>query len=289
MNGLRFKYFLELSKIRMIPMVLITVTYGFFLSGVGSSDVSNLLNTLIGIALVAAGSSALNNYLEKDTDARMVRTRGRVLPSGKVSPLSALIFGVMSVLAGVFLLIIQVNLLTAFLLLLASFLYVLVYTPMKRWSWWNTFVGAVPGAIPPLAGWAAATGEIGPGAWILFFILFTWQHPHFYAIAIMHARDYKRANLKMLPVIEKDRRWTYRQIVVYSILLILVSLLPTTIGLTGSVYLVGALLLGIFMFLAGIRLCLEKTDLQARRLFRASLVYLPVLLVLLMVDFGFLQ
>lgn len=289
MNGqIKIKHILELSKARMIPMVLVSAALGFFLSGAGLSSWFVFLLTCAGLSLVAGGSAALNNYLEKDVDARMERTKHRVLPSGKMDPLFALIYGVTTILLGVFLLVWKVNLLCGFLLLLASFLYVLVYTPMKRWSWWNTFVGAIPGAIPPLVGWAAGAGELGLGAWILFFILFTWQHPHFYAIALMHAEDYRRADLKMLPVVKEDPRVTYCHIVVYTVLLIFVSTLPTSLGMMSPVYFMGAGVLGFYFLVQGVRLWVVKTQTQARSLFRTSLVYLPVLFVLIVIDRGFM-
>lgn len=280
---------LELSKARMVPMVLVTAGYGFFLSGQALSSLSLLIWTVLGLSLVSAGSAALNNYLERDTDGLMVRTKNRVLPRGMMTPLFALIYGITSVLAGVFITVFRVNLLSGFLLLLAAFLYVLVYTPMKRWSWWNTFVGAIPGAIPPMVGWTAATGELGLGAWILFFILFTWQHPHFYAIAVMYEDDYRRGGFKMLPVIDAGYKRTVRHVIVYSILLLLVSILPFVTGMSGNFYLVGAILSGVLFLACGILFSFSKTLLSARHLFRASLIYLPILLLLFAIDFGLLM
>ncbi len=283
------KSYLELSKVRMIPMVLVVATYGFFLAGAGRHDLKTLIYTLIGMSFVSAGSGALNNFLEIESDTKMRRTQNRVLPSGKISPLHALVFGMNAVMFGVFVLVMKVNLLTGFLLLVAAFLYVLVYTPMKRWSTWNTFVGAIPGAIPAMAGWTAATGQIEAGAWVLFLILFTWQHPHFYAIAILHEEDYRLGGHMMLPVVEPDRISTNRQIIVYSILLILVSMFPVSLGLMTGFYLIGALILGISMLAAGVLLCWTKEVAEARTLFKTSLVYLPALLLVIMIDFGWLQ
>lgn len=270
----------------MVPMVVVVAIYGFFLGKAPETPLDLLFLSLFGMSLVSLGSASLNNYLEKDVDAQMERTKGRPLPTGRISPKAALVYGISMVITGVFVLVFWVNLLTGFLLLLASFLYVLVYTPLKRWSTWNTFVGAIPGAIPAMAGWAAATGEVGAGAWILFFILFTWQHPHFYAIAIMYEDDYRRGGFKMLPVVEPDHKSTYRQIIVYSILLLLVSVLPYSLGLMGSTYLVGAILLGVMMLVAGMVLIASKTLVDARKLFHASLIYLPGLLLLIVVDFS---
>lgn len=279
--------FLELSKIRMVPMVLVTAAYGYFLGNRGQFFYSDLFWLFLGMALVSAGSAALNNYQEKDYDALMPRTQNRVLPQGQILPSTALIYGVSSVITGVFILVWQVNLLTGFLLLLASFLYVLVYTPMKRWSTWNTFVGAIPGAIPPLAGWAAATGSIGLGGIVLFAILFTWQHPHFFAIALMYREDYQAGGFKMLPVVDEKGLRTSRQILVYSVLMILVSLLPTALGLTGPVYFVGALLAGLGFLFFGLWLVRNYDYGHAKKLFHSSLVYLPLIFVLILFDLGF--
>jgi len=226
----------------------------------------------------------LNNYLERDLDAKMVRTRGRALPAGLVEPYRALTFGVGLVLFGVLLLAWKVNLLTGFLVLLAGFLYVLVYTPLKRITWLNTSFGAIPGAIPPIAGWVAATDRLDPGAWVLFAILFAWQHPHFYAIAWIFREDYRAAGFKMLPVVEPSGKRMFRQTIVFSILLLAVSLLPTVVGVTGKPYFCGALLGGVFILLVAIRFARERELADARRLLKATILYLPALLLLIMLD-----
>ena len=179
-----------------------------------------------------------------------------------------------------------VNLLTAFLVLLAAFLYVIVYTPMKRMTAFNTNIGAIPGAIPPMCGWAAATGHLDAGGWILFAILFAWQHPHFYAIAWMFKDDYRNAGFKMLPVVEPSGTTTFRLTLLFSAVLLGVSLLPGAIGMTGRVYFTGALLMGLGLFAIGVLLARTKTFVDARRLLRASVVYLPLLLLLIIVDAG---
>lgn len=279
------KNYAELSKVRMIPMVLITAVFGFVLASKGSLDWTQLLLSLIGMSFVSAGSATLNNYIERDTDKLMNRTKNRVLPSGVISASSALTYGIVSVLLGVFILAIQVNILTGFLLLLASFLYVLVYTPMKRQTWLNTFVGAFPGAVPPLAGWTAATGQIEWGGVVLFLILFTWQHPHFYAIALMHREDYKRGGFEMLPLIKDGLKKTFRQTLVYTVLMILVSVLPTVIGLSGWIYFAGAFMMGLYFFSHAVDLCLQPIDsFSPNQLFKASLVYLPALLFFIVLD-----
>jgi protoheme IX farnesyltransferase len=267
-------------------MVLVTTTIGFFLAAKSIHPFLTLLMTLLGVGCATGGSSALNNYLERDVDGKMERTRHRVLPSGIIQPSNALAFGISLVLLGLLVLIWAVNLLTAFLVLLASFLYVLVYTPMKRLTWLNTNFGAIPGAIPPMCGWAAAHGRLDPGAWVLFFILFAWQHPHFYAIAWMFRDDYRNAGFKMLPVVDPSGASTFRQTLFFAVLLIGVSVLPTMIGMTGKVYCVGALVMGLALLMVGALFTHTKSFLGARRLLRASIVYLPLLLLLIIVDAG---
>jgi protoheme IX farnesyltransferase len=191
------------------------------------------------------------------------------------------------VLAGLFILIWTVNLLTGFLVLLAAFLYVLVYTPMKRLTWLNTTFGAIPGAIPPLCGWAAASGNLSAGAWVLFLILFAWQHPHFYSIAWMFKDDYRSAGFKMLPVVDPCGTSTFRQTIFFAVLLIGASILPTFIGMTGSVYGAGATLMGLGLLTVSAMFACHKSVADARRLLRASVVYLPLLLILIIVDAGF--
>jgi protoheme IX farnesyltransferase len=188
------------------------------------------------------------------------------------------------VLAGVLLLALKVNLLTGFLVLLAAFLYVLVYTPMKRLTWVNTSMGAIPGAIPPMAGWAAARGEVGLGAWVVFAILFLWQHPHFYAIAWMYRDDYRRGGFKMLPVLDPDGRRTFRHIAISSALLSLVSVLPSVLGQTGWIYAAGSVIIGVALFLVGRTLAATGAHADARRLLKASVIYLPTWLLLTVVD-----
>lgn len=279
--------YLELTKPRILTMVLVTTTLGFFLGGRGIHSTPALLFLLLGVALVCAGSAALNHYLERDVDSKMARTRHRPLPTGIIQPADALGFGIILILGGVFILWCKVNLLTAFLSLLSAFLYVLVYTPMKRISWLNTSIGAIPGALPPMGGWAAATGEVSLGAWVLFAILFAWQHPHFYAIAWMFKEDYQRGGLKMLPVVQPSGQATFLQIIVFSLLLIPISLLPAILGISGNFYFWGALVLGILMLGFGGILALSKSVADARKLLKASVVYLPLLLLLIILDVKF--
>ena len=277
----------ELTKPRITALVLITTSLGFFLGGMGIHSYILFSLTLLGTALVVGGSGALNHYLERDVDRLMERTRHRPLPAGQVRPSTVLSYGFCLVLAGVLILLSSAGLLTAFLALLSSFLYVVIYTPIKRLTWLNTSLGAIPGALPPVGGWAAATGELDWGAWALFLILFTWQHPHFYSIAWIFREDYTRGGFRMLPVVEPDGRSTCRQIIGFSILLILASSLPTFLGLTGWVYLAGAVLLGSGLLAVGVLLARSRSNLDARRLLRASVVYLPLLLLLSVVDVTF--
>jgi protoheme IX farnesyltransferase len=279
--------YIELTKPRILSMVLVTTTIGYFLAARGIHPLGTLFLTLLGVGCATGGSAALNNYLERDVDGKMVRTRDRALPAGLIQPANALAFGISLVLFGLFILVWAVNLLTGFLVLLAAFLYVLIYTPMKRLTWLNTTFGAIPGAIPPLCGWAAATGRLDAGAWVLFLILFAWQHPHFYAIAWMFKDDYRDAGFKMLPVVDPSGVSTFRQTILFAILLVGVSVLPTMIGMTGRVYCIGALTMGLALLVVGVLFTRSKSFLDARRLLKASVIYLPLLLLLIIIDAGF--
>ena len=276
--------YFELTKPRIVTMVLVTTALGFFVGGHGIDSPLILVMTLLGTALSAGGAGVLNHYLERDVDAVMRRTRDRPLPAGKVSPAAALSLGFAMILAGQGVLVLTVNLLTAWLALITAFLYVVIYTPMKRTTWLNTSLGSIPGALPPVGGWAAATGHLDTGAWVLFAILFAWQHPHFYAIAWIFREDYRRGGFKMLPVLEEDGGRTCRHILAFSVLLIAVSILPTLLGTSGILYLVGALILGAGMLAAGVSLTLTRSTLDACRLLRASVIYLPLLLILTVID-----
>jgi protoheme IX farnesyltransferase len=204
-----------------------------------------------------------------------------------IEPFRALMFGVTLVLVGVLLLVWTANLLAGFLVLLAAFLYVLVYTPLKRITWLNTTFGAIPGAIPPMAGWAAATGNVGAGAWALFAILFTWQHPHFFAIAWIFRDDYRAAGFQMLPTIEPSGIRTVRLTIIFSLILVGVSLVPTLIGMTGGTYFCGTLLIGLLMLVAALGFARDRSLGNARRLLKASVLYLPLLLGFILLDATF--
>ncbi len=276
--------YFELTKPRIVTRVLVTTALSFFVGGRGVDAPLRLALTLLGTALSAGGSGVLNHYLERDVDAIMRRTRSRPLPMGQVTPAAALSLGFALILAGQVVLVLGANLMTAWLALLTAFLYVVIYTPLKRSTWLNTSLGSIPGALPPVGGWAAATGQLDMGAWVLFAILFAWQHPHFYAIAWIFREDYRRGGFKMLPVLEEDGRRTCRHILAFSVLLITVSILPSLTGTAGTLYLVGTLILGAGMLAAGVSLTLTRTIPDARRLLRASVIYLPLLLILTVID-----
>ncbi len=282
-----FAAYLELTKPRIGMMVIITAALGYYLSTLAAHEFHGWMHfviTMLGIGLSGSGASVLNQYLERDIDARMDRTRNRPLPSGQISPGAALYFGVALALGGCLLLAWQINLLAAFLTLQSAFLYVLVYTPMKRLTWWNTSVGAVPGALPPLIGWAAASGSLGLGGWILFAVLYIWQHPHFFAIAWMYREDYARGGLKMLPVVQPDGKNMFAQVILFSVILIPVSLMPWLAALAGWTYFTIAMLLGLMMLGTGIVFAARQDKRAARRVLHASLLYLPGLLIAVIID-----
>ena len=244
MNKQLLNAYIELTKPSIMMLVLVATALGFYFGDGGIHHPWVLFYTLLGACLTCAGAGTLNHYIERDVDALMNRTKNRPLPSGLIPPADALAFGVSLILIGLIVLCVKVNLLTGFLSLLTAFLYIVVYTPMKRMSWLNTTIGAIPGAIPPMGGWAAARGELGIEAWVLFLILFAWQHPHFYSIAWMFKEDYKKAGFKMLPVVYPDSRFTLAQIMAFTFLLVGFSLVPSMIGMSGKIYFWGALFLG---------------------------------------------
>jgi len=276
--------YLELTKPGIVRLVLVTTTVGYALGGSGITRWPLLLLTLLGTALGSAGAFVLNHYAERVPDGLMERTRNRPLPLGTVPPRHALIFGVLLVAVGTGTLYFGVNALSAGLVLFTAVLYVAVYTPMKRFSWWNTPVGAIPGAMPPMVGWAASTDHIDAGAWILFLILFLWQHPHFYALAWMYREDYERGGFKMLPVVDPDGKSTFRHSLVAAILLTPVSVWPTFVHMCGPVYFWGALLLGLLFLAVCVRWRITKTIKDARIVFIYSIIYWFLLFVLIVLD-----
>ena len=283
-QGALFRDLIELTKPRITTMVVLTAGIGLLLASGGEATLALVIHTLVGTGLVAAGSSALNQVLERDLDALMQRTAQRPLPSGRMHPDAALLFGVALSIVGLIELTVFVNLLTALLGTLALASYVFLYTPLKRVSSLATVIGAIPGAIPPLMGWTAVTNEIGLGAWVLFGILFLWQLPHFLAIAWMCRDDYARAGLPMLPVVEPDGRSTARQMVLWGAALLPVSLLPTVLGLTGITYFLGTLALGCFFLAVCVAFALSFSTQAARRVLLVSVLYLPAVLAVMVLD-----
>ncbi len=262
-------------------MALITVGVGFYMASQSVMDFRLLGSVLLGSLLVGGGSSALNQYLERDLDLLMLRTKARPLPAGRVAPASALIFGVATATLGAAILVLFTNLLTAFLAVSLLISYIFVYTPLKRKTPLCTLIGAVPGALPPLIGWAAATGTLSAGAWSLFGILFFWQLPHFFSFAWFYRDDFARAGFKMLPVLDPTGERTSKNILATLVLLIAASSLPTVLAMTGWYYFAGSLIVGgIFLALA-LPIVINKSMLTAKRIFHVSLIYLPVLLAML--------
>jgi protoheme IX farnesyltransferase len=273
----RLGAYAELTKPRITFLIVLTSAAGFCLGSKGSFDYLQLFNSLFGIALLSSGIAALNQYMERGLDARMRRTLTRPLPAGKLNASHALAFGLaLTVFAEIYLAVF-VNLLTAAFGVTVIVGYLLCYTPLKTRSSLSTVVGAFPGAMPPLMGWTAATGMVGAEAWALFAILFAWQFPHFLAIAWMYREDYARAGILMLPVVEPQCRITSQQIVIWSLLLVPVSLFPALLGMTGAVYFYGAFVLGILFLGTSIHAAVAHTRQGARRLLLASVLYLPVL------------
>lgn len=279
-----FADYLELTKPRITLLVVLTAAAGFCLASRPSVDLIELLNMAVGIALLSSGISTLNQWMERESDKLMHRTESRPLPAGRLASVRALIFGlVLSAVATLYLWFL-INPLTAVLGAITFASYLLLYTPLKTRTTLSTVIGAFPGAMPPLIGWVSAAGELTVEAWILFAILFLWQFPHFLAIAWMYREDYGRAGIKMLPVVEPEGRVTGQQIVVYTLMLLPVSLLPFAIHLAGAVYLVGAIILGLVFLYYSVRAAVSKTTWQARRLLLASVLYLPVLFALMVLN-----
>ena len=276
----------ELSKLNILSLVLVATFLGFYLGSNGEMDYIKLLLTLLGTALTAAGSGSLNHYLERDADKKMDRTRNRPLPSGTLTPLFAVLYGMAFVVVGSVTLAYFVNLLTGFLSLLTAFLYIVVYTPLKKITWLNTSIGSIPGAIPIIGGWTAASNSISPMALVLFGIMYLWQHPHFYAIAWLCKNDYAKANFKMLPVIEESGSRTMRQIFWHLLLMIPLSFLPVIQGNLGIIYLVGVTIITFIFFLSALPLAKDRSNKSALLLLKASVLYLPVLLFIIIIDKG---
>ncbi len=280
----RLAAYLELTKPRITFLIVLTSAAGFALASPGRVNFIGLVSAMFGIALLSSGIATLNQYMERDLDGLMKRTAERPLPSGKLVPWEALVFGAGLTIAAEMYLAVFVNPLSALLGLTVIAGYLFAYTPLKTRTTLSTMVGAFPGAVPPLIGWTAARGDLSLEAWVLFAILFLWQFPHFLAIAWMYREDYGRAGILMLPVVEPDGRVTAQQIVVYTLMLLPVSLLPTVLGISGKIYLFGAVVLGLLFLFSSVRAALSKSKQQARRLLLASVIYLPLLFILMVLD-----
>ncbi len=285
--------YIELTKPRITWLILMSTAIGYFfgLGGAGNwleflknIHLLSLLHTIVGTGLIASGTAALNQWYEREADRKMRRTAQRPLPAGRLAAPRALAFGAALSAAGFLELWLGVNLLSGAIGAFTLATYLFLYTPLKQRTWWSTTVGAIPGAMPPMIGYAAAAGAITRESWVLFAILFLWQFPHFYSIAWMYKEDYARAGIRMLPVVEPDCRSTARQIVLYGLALIPVSLAPAMLGMSGRIYLAGALLLGIWYLYAGVRVVLERSMARARGVLVTSVLYLPLIYGLMLID-----
>ena len=276
--------YISLTKPDVSFLVLMTTGAGFYMGVRGPIDWLHMLHVVFGTTMIAAGTAALNHYIERESDRYMRRTASRPLPTGQLTPAEALRFGVALGIAGAIDLYFVAGYLACLLGVITSVSYLLAYTPLKKRTVWATFVGAIPGAIPPMIGWTAATGKLDAGAWLLFAILFFWQFPHFHAISWMYREDYARAGILMLPVVDKDGTRTFRQIVLYAAMLVAVSLLPAIMGFAGVLYFFGALV----MCTALVQVCLwaahAKTNSRAKWLMHATVAHIPLLLVWMIVD-----
>jgi protoheme IX farnesyltransferase len=280
----RANAYVTLTKPDVSFLVLTTTAAGYYMGSRGAVNWLHMIQTIFGTMLIASGTAALNHYIERESDRTMRRTASRPLPSGTLRPREALIFGVALSLAGALYLYFAAGVLPAALGSATCLAYLLAYTPLKKRTVWATFVGAFPGAIPPMIGWVAASGRLDPGAWLLFAILFFWQFPHFHAIAWMYREDYARAGILMLPVVDRDGSRTFRQIQVTALVLVGVSLLPAIAGLDGKLYFFGALALSVALLQVCVWAASAKTNLRARWLMHATVAYIPLLLGLMVYD-----
>ena len=280
----RVSAYVELTKPRITFLIVLTAAAGFAMASVGRIDYMAMLSAMFGVGLLSSGIATLNQYAERDLDGFMRRTATRPLPAGKLMPWEALAFGAGITIAAEIYLLVFVNPLSALLGLTVIAGYLFAYTPLKTRTSLSTMVGAFPGAVPPLIGWTAARDSISIEGWVLFAILFLWQFPHFLAIAWMYREDYSRAGILMLPVVEPDGRVTAQQIVVYTLMLLPVSVLPTILGMSGRIYLAGAVLLGLLFLYSSLRAAFSMSRQQARRLLLASVLYLPLLFILMVLN-----
>jgi len=283
--------YIELTKPRIIFLVLVTAYLGYYLGlrsqGSHMATVDSwliLFYLILGTWATSAGAAVLNQVIERRHDAKMTRTKNRPLVIGKISPMNALVFGIILSLGGYVFLYYLINPLTAWISAATVLLYLLIYTPSKRISTWNTIIGSIPGALPPVGGWVAATGSLAPPAWILFGILFCWQMPHFLAIAIIYAADYEKGGFKMLPSIYPESKRTSYVILFFTVALFITSLGLYILKVAGIVYAVGAALLGGAFFMVALKVIMESNKKNARRLMLASIIYLPLLLIIILIE-----
>ena len=283
-SGGRLSAYIELTKPRIAFLLVLTSAAGFYLASAGGFNTILFIHSMVSITLLAFGVATLNQWMERDIDPLMERTAGRPLPSGRVTPIEALVFGVVQCVAAEAYLYFFVNPLTALLGLVVIVGYVLVYTPLKTRTSASTAIGAIPGALPPLMGWTAASDGITVGAWGLFAMQFLWQFPHFFAIAWMYRDQYKNAGILMLPVVEPSGKMTFRQIVLFTIMLIPISIAPYIFGISGIYFAIGAALLGVWHLVESIRAARSKSNKDARRLLLVTVLYLPILFILMVLD-----
>ena len=283
-SGARSRDYVALAKPRLNLLVVASTLVGYAMGSGEPLGIVRVLGLLLGTGLVAGGASAFNQVMERDLDALMRRTRMRPLPDQRLQPLEGILFGTAIMLAGLLMIVAASNLLAAGVALATLVIYVVIYTPLKKKSSLGTVIGAIPGALPPLIGSAAVEGTLSVEGWTLFGIMFLWQLPHFLAIAWMYREDYARAGYPMLPVIEPDGRSTGRQAVVYTAALLPLSLAPTAMHMAGVIYFGGALVLGLLFFWLTIRFAQTRSTRDARRVFFASITYLPLLWILMIAD-----
>jgi protoheme IX farnesyltransferase len=280
----RASAFITLTKPDVSFLVLMTTAAGYYMGARGPVSWLHLSHTVFATMLIAAGTATLNHYIERDSDRYMRRTAGRPLPTGMIQPREALAFGIFLSVAGAIDLYFVGGLLACALGSLTCLSYLLAYTPLKKRTVWATFVGAFPGAVPPMIGWTAASGSLDLGAWLLFAILFFWQFPHFHAIAWMYREDYARAGIQMLPVIDRNGSRTFRQIVLFAASLVIVSVLPALLGLAGVLYLFGALITSTALLQVAVWAADTKTNVRAKWLMHATVLHIPLLLALMAYD-----
>lgn len=280
----RIQAFVELTKPRIAFMLILSAAAGFYMGTVGAFNFVLFVNAMIGIGLLAFGVATMNQWLERRIDVHMERTAGRPLPTGRVTPNEALFFGIVQCAVAELYLFFLVNPLTAAFGTTVIVGYVFLYTPLKTKTSASTAIGAIPGAMPPLMGWTAAANEFTLGAWILFVFLFLWQFPHFFAIAWLYKDQYAKAGIKMLPVVDRDGKLTARQIVMFTLMLVAVSLAPFFFGFSGWIFGAAALVLGIWFLFESIRTAKAKTPEMARRLLYVSVLYLPLLFTIMVLD-----